>query len=67
MFDDDCSNALQEAQQCLDDLAGFLLRVGKSKNKIDEQLLSYVAKRLDNLSYELKELKPINELSVTLH
>lgn len=67
MFDNDCSDALQETHQCLDELAGFLLRVGKSKNKVDEQLMSYVARRLDKLSYELKGLKPSNEFSATLH
>ncbi len=67
MFDNDCSDALQETHQCLDELAGFLLRVGKSKKKVDEQLMAYVARRLDKLSYELKELKPIKGLSATLH
>lgn len=67
MFDADCSNALQEAHQCLDELSVFLLRVGKSKNNNDEQLLSYVAMRLDKLSYELKELEPTYEYSATYH
>jgi len=51
----------------LDELSVFLLRVGKSKKNDDEQLLSYVAMRLDKLSYELKELGPTNEYSAKYH